>query len=438
MKYFDKSIKPDRIIDSRKEKSFDKINHYEKKLIKLRKKVNEMFFNHHLSKSMIAKKKKVSRNFVIEWTKAPTQDFTKDPRGWPKGKRRKWSKTTENRIKEIYQDLENNPSEFYSGATAIADEWRRRNPKIPSPPLISIGRILKDLGLSKKRSKGKHKGAAKYLCYPEYTIFNIIAKRVLEIDFIGKKFITARTEPLNFIAFSFKKEPRLRYFKRILAENGDEIIKYSKLFFERFERPEAVKMDNGFAMAGSSSHPRVISKAALWFLSQEVIPIYSVPRRPFSQASIEGNNSVFARKFWNRIDFQAIEEVDEKLEWFNRSSERYCHYQRPNPKESPKGEFIPKIYFIRQVKEQDSKAFIEVTNERVFLPTSYINYFVLAEWNLKEETLYIHFEKEQKPEMIKKLSFKINPRSKEKLQKIPVCVSAQAGLKPSCSFSFDI
>jgi hypothetical protein len=54
----------------------------------------------------------------------------------------------------------------------------------------------------------------------------------------------------------------------------------------------------------------------------------------------------------------------------------------------------------------------------VFLPKSYINYFVLAEWNLKEEQLYIYFEKEQRPKMIKKLSFKINPRSKEKLVKL--------------------
>ena len=132
--------------------------------------------------------------------------------------------------------------------------------EIPPPPLRTIGQILKDLGLSKRNRKDRHKGAAKYLCYPEYTVFNLIAKRVLEIDFIGKKFIAGRTEPLNFIAFSFKKEPKLRYFKRISGETGDEIIKHSKLFFAKFEKPEAVKMDNGFAMAGYSSQKRVISK----------------------------------------------------------------------------------------------------------------------------------------------------------------------------------
>ena len=76
-----------------------------------------------------------------------------------------------------------------------------------------------------------------------------------------------------------------------------------------------------------------------------------------------------------------------------------------------------KIYFIRQVKEdtqQADKTFIDVLNDKVFLPSFYINYFVLVEWNLKEEQLYIHFEKEQKPKVIRKLSLKINQRSKEK------------------------
>ena len=396
---------------------------YEKKLFDLRKKINEMFFNDHFSKSVISKKKKVSRPFVIKWTRSSNQDFTEDSRGWEKGKRRKWTGDTEKRIKRIYYDLEKNPYQFYLGATAIEQEWRKRYLKIPPPPMRTIGQILQDASLSKKIRKDRHKGAAKYLCYPEYTIFSIIAKRVLELDFIGKKFITGRTEPLNFISFSFKNPPRLRYFKRILSETGNEIIKHSKLFFKKFEKPDAVKMDNGFAMTGSLTHPRVIGKVPLWFLSQGIIPVYAVPRKPFSQASIEGNNSVFSRKFWNRIEFKSIKEVDTKLEWFNKSSEKYCAYQKPENKKSFNNKFISKIYFTRQTKKDKSnsiKASIDVLNEKVFLPKSYINYFVLAEWNLKEEMIYIYFEKEQNPKMIKKQTFKINQKSKEKLKKLKI------------------
>jgi len=407
MKYFAKIVK------------LDRINHNEKKLIKIRKKVSELFFNHHLSKSKIARKQKATRNFVIKWTKSPTQDFTKDNRGWLKGKRRKWTNQDEQRIKDIYQSLENNPKEFYTGATAIEQEWRRRYPEIPPLPLRTIGQILKDLGLSKSRRKNRHKGASRYLCYPEYAIYNLLGKRVLESDFVGKKYISGRTAPLNFIGFSFKKEPKLRYFKRIESETAKNFIEQTKDFFRKFEKPDYMKIDNSLAVIGSASGKRNISSSMMFLLKEQVIPIFSVPRKPFSQASIEGNNSVFSRKFFNRIEFKSLKEVDEKLEWFNLASLKYTGYQVPKIKYQSQKNFIPKIYFIRQVKEnkeRDSLAFIDVLNEKVSLPKAYINYFVLACWNLREERLYIYFEKEQTPRLIKKLVFKINPKSKEKLK----------------------
>ncbi|MEW6621511.1 MAG: hypothetical protein AB1422_19620, partial [bacterium] len=333
----------------------------------------------------------------------------------------KWTKADEKRIKTIYHDLKTDPCQFYLGATAINQEWQKRYPHLICPPLRTIGQILADLGLSTKRKENTHKGAAKYLCYPEYTIYHLLGGRVMESDFVGEKYITGRTEPLNFIAFSFKKEPRFRYFKRVLSQTADEFIKSSQDFFHNFEKPDFIKIDNSLATIGSASGKRNISRTMKFLLENQVIPIFSVPRRPFSQASIEGNNSVFSRKFWKRFDFKSISEIDEKLEWFNLSSQRYTGYQPPESKPKREGDFVPKIYFLRQVKEdkeQTHKAFIDVLNEKVFLPESYINYFVLAEWNLKEEQLYIYFEKEQKSEIIKNLLFEINSKSKEKIQEL--------------------
>lgn len=340
-----------------------------------------------------------------------------DLRGWPKNKRRKWTKTVERRIKSIYKQLSENSFQFYTGATAIEQKWREKYLNISPPPLRTIGRILFDAGLSSKRRISRHQGASRYLCYPEHTIYHSFGGRILEADFIGKKYITGRTEPLNFIAFSFKKDPKLRYFKRVEGQTANNFIDQSRHFFKEFEKPDFVKVDNCLATIGSASGKRNISQAMKFLLINQIIPIFAVPRKPFSQASIEGNNSVFARKFWNRIDFKSAEEVDEKLGWFNLSSQKYLRYQSPEIRSKPKKKFIPKIYFIRQVKEdkeQTKRAFIDILNERVFLSKPYINYFVLAEWNLKQEKLSIYFEKEQKSKMIKKLSFKINPRSKER------------------------
>lgn len=388
----------------------------EKKLFRLRRAVNDLFFRRHLPKVRIAVKQKVSRNFVIAWTRSPDQVFTEDNRGWPRGQRRKWTKAVEQRIERLHHDLVRNPLQFYTGATAVEQHWRAKYPRTPPPPLRTVGRILAALGLSERRKRDKVKGASRYLCYPEYTIYHRLGGRVLEADFIGKKYITGRTEPVNFIGFSSKKAPKFRYFKRVLGQTADSFIEQSRYVFERFEKPDFMKVDNALAMIGSSSGRRNISRVMEFLLQHQVIPIFAVPKKPFSQASIEGNNSVFSRKFWNRIDFKDLREIDEKLDWFNKSSQQYTGYQPPTRKPKRTRHFFPKVYFIRQVRDDEDrigKASIDVLHEKIFLPKSYIGYFVLAKWNLASETLSIYFEKERKSKMIKRLPFPINPRSKQ-------------------------
>ena len=241
----------------------------------------------------------------------------------------------------------------------------------------------------------------------------------MEIDFIGKKFIKGRTEPLNFIAFSLRKPRKLKHFKRISGESGDNIIKESRRFFRKFEKPAVIKIDNSFATAGGGSQKRTLTKTIIFYLKEKIIPVFTPPRKPWSQASIEGANSVFSRKFWNRFDFKNLEEVDQKLKDFNNSYQWYLGYQSPKEKVLKKN-FIPKIYFIRKVyqDEETEEGYIDILNEKVFLPKPYLNFFTFSEWNLKQEKLYVYFENEQKLNLIKKLSFKIHSKSKEKLQKI--------------------
>ena len=349
---------------------------------------------------------------MTTWTKSPNQNFEIDNRGWKKGRKRKWTKTTEKRIQKIHKELTDDPKQFYVGPSAVDQEWRKRFPDSETPNLRTIGRILSELDLSYKRKKGRNKGASRYLCYPEYTIYVLLCGRVAESDFIGKKYITGRTEPINFVSFCFKKEPKLRYFQRVEAQTANCFIAECKKFFEKFEKPDYLKVDNCLAAIGSASGKRNISRTMKFLLDNQIIPIFSVPRKPFSQASIEGNNSVFSRFFWNKIHFNNVEEIDERLEDFNKCSEGYCRYQKPEKKKSTQNNFIPKIYFIRQVKEKENtdKATINILNDEIQIRKSYINYFVLAEWNLKEEMIYIYFEKERKQKLIKKQSFKINSK----------------------------
>lgn len=393
-------------------------NYEQKKLFKLRKEVNELFFLQGLSKNAIAKKKRISKHFVLKWTKEDLKDhdFASDNRGWPMGKLRKWNEDALKRVKELHTMITENPRSFYSGATAIESAWRRQYPDKQVPPLRTIGKMLKDLGLSNSK-RGRQKGASRYLCYPEHTIYNTLGQRVLESDFVGQKYLQGRTEPIHFIGFSFKKPPKLRYFKRVDGATANSFISECQKFFQNIEKPDCIKIDNAAATIGSRSGKRNISRAMNFLLGQEVMPIFSVPRRPFSQASIEGNNSVFARKFWKQRTFTSLDQIDEQLTWFNQDSRLYSGYMKPHIEN--KKTFEPKIYFLRQVRSvpDTDEGYIDVLNEIIPMPTGYISYFVLAEWNLDQEKLHIFIEQEKELKLINQLQFLINKTSKSSLKK---------------------
>jgi len=100
----------------------------ETKSIALRETVNVMYYSQHMSKNAITRQKGVSKKFVLRWTASPDQEFSQDARGWTKGMRRKWDTPVEERIRDIHANLREDPHQFFTGATAVAQEWRRRYP----------------------------------------------------------------------------------------------------------------------------------------------------------------------------------------------------------------------------------------------------------------------------------------------------------------------
>lgn len=386
----------------------------QKTTVAQRLRVHRLFYEQGYSKSAIARRLGLSKAFVVRWTQSPTQDLAADARGWPKGRSRRWDAAVRERIARLHAELMADPREFFAGATAIQQRYRQRYPGEPLPPLRTIGRVLAERGLSTTRQRGRGKGAARYLCYPEHTVYQGLGQRVLEADFVGHKYLTGRSEPVNFLGFAFKKAPKLRYFYRVEAQNSTTLIATCERFFTQFETPEVIKVDNGAPALGSVSGKRSLSRFVHFLLAHQITPVFAVPRKPFSQASIEGNNSVFARKFWNTQQFASLADLDQRLAWFNDSSLAYTGYQPPPsaPRSTP---FVPRVYFIRQVREHPDdpqRGRIEVLNEPIDLPGSYIQYFVLAEWHLPDEQLNVYFEQETTAKNIMSLPFALNPNSR--------------------------
>lgn len=352
---------------------------------------------------------------MINWTKSPNQNFGEDKRGWQKGRTRTHTEEEKQLIKTIRNKLNESENESYIGPEAILKYINKNKPNYESKKNIKIDSInisfiistLKELGLSKSH-KRRIKGGSEYQRYPKILISQI-GCLILEIDFL-QRFIKGQTKPLNFIGFSCKGL-KFRQYRRISSQTGINVRKELGWFFENFFVPDAAKMDNDLAFIGSNSAKRTVSRTIKYLFSKKIIPIFTNPRSPWNNGSVEGSNSVFARNFWNKFEFESVEEVDAKLKLFNQSSLEYSDYGQDEFKEKESENFIPQIYFIRKVHEnqrKNGKGEISVLNESIEIPGEYINLYTLSKWNLKTEMLYIYFENEGSKALIKKLEFRIN------------------------------
>jgi lipopolysaccharide biosynthesis glycosyltransferase len=178
-----------------------------------------------------------------------------------------------------------------------------------------------------------------------------------------------------------------------------------------------VKLDNGFAFSSAGPQPRTLTSVVLFLLKEKIVPVFTAPRKPWNQASVEGANSVFSRKFWVRFRFQTLSEVDDRLEEFNDAYESYLQYEKPHQPTRTKDTFTPRVHFIRKVYEhpESQRGYIDVVKEQIFLPKAYIGLFVLAEWNLKEDKLIVYFEKDNGPVTVKKQNFFLNRVTRQKV-----------------------
>ena len=312
----------------------------------------------------------------------------------------------------IRKKLDTSKDEFYIGPETILNEIENSNYGNKEKINLSfIKKTLRDSGLAKIRKK-KIKGNSVYQHYPK-TLIEKLGVTIVEIDFL-ERVIKGQTKPLNFMSFSCKKL-NLRQFRRISAQTSACARIEIKWFCDNFFIPDGFKMDNGLAFIGSASGKRSLSKIVLMLFSMKVLPIFTNPRSPWNNGSVEGSNSVFARNFWNKFIFNSVTDVDRKLELFNISSLNRSKFDKNNFKQIVKNKCTPKIYFIRKVYDNEKKdnGEIKILNEKINLPKEYINLFTLSEWNLKTEILTILFEKEQKKQIIKKIIFKINKRSRD-------------------------
>lgn len=193
------------------------------------------------------------------------------------------------------------------------------------------------------------------------------------------------------------------------------------LLFQQCPVPDAVQMDNDSAFKGCIDRKQYVGRAIRWFCSLGIIPIFNAPNSPWNNGSVEGGNSVFDRKLWQKFDFNSIKEVDQKLKEFNQAYKTYLipdyrkllnhKIQITNPikvkakdlKSFPQ----PNVHLLRTVRESYGKCQVEVLNTYINLPSKFKGQYVIIKLNLTKKTIKIYQEIEKKPNLIYQNSFQI-------------------------------
>lgn len=364
------------------------------------------------SNRKIARYLVVNKNSIGKWLRIDEDEIEVDQRGWKKGIPRKYTINAKEQIKKIRKDLEKENS-YFIGSTVVKANYEKQTGETVS--LSFVDRVLKEAGLTKTNRK-KEKGRSKYMDYPKYTL-NKLGKIMMSVDFIGPKYLKGSNNRINFLSCKYIRPEKHGITKRIEGQTTQETINVLKDVWKDYPIPDVLKMDNDSAFGANLAHKKQIGRLAFFLLNIGITSLYIAPRSPWNNGQVEGHNSVFSKKFWNKLQFTDEDEIDIKIKDFNIAYEKYSQLVSNNPKikeeeikyidnfknvdlENKKAKHFKtdKIYFLRIVKRKNTKedeneyGFINILKHEIKLSKDFINLFVFCTINIKHKKLTIETE----------------------------------------------
>lgn len=358
----------------------------------------------------IAGKLVSSTRSVRLWTKMNTFELSKDNRGWKKGKPRKYTQDAKREIRKMKRHLLKENS-YFIGSKVVHKNYENQFGEKISKSFVD--RTLREAKLVKTPRK-KRKGVSKYMKYPQRTL-DRLGKIMLSVDFIGPKYLNGSSDRINFISCKYIRPEKVGIVKRITGQTAEQTIKSLKELWKEHPIPDVVKVDNDMAFGANLSLPKCIGSLTFFLLNLGICPLYIAPRSPWNNGHVEGFNSVFSKKFWNKLQFTDENEVDIKIKDFNMAYEKYSKLIHNNPK-SDNPRYIDnlkdikldnkniqkfkanKIYFLRIVRRKNEKGskdeygFIDILKKEMKLPKDLINLFVFCVLDIKSKQLKINIE----------------------------------------------
>ena len=246
---------------------------------------------------------------------------------------------------------------------------------------------------------------------------------LLQIDFIWPRYLEGSNKPYHFLSLKYVQPFKLHLFIRIKSQTTTEVLNafYALFFLLKYPIPNVLQMDNDSAFRWFIERKGCIGRIIRWACSNGIIPLFNAPSSPWNNGSVEGGNSVFDKKFWQKFHFNSLEELDWKLEEFNQAYKTYLIkdsaeiIQQKRKLTDPRKKYKKlsespqlKIYFLRIVKERFKKCYVEVLNYYINLPAKFKGQFVIIEISLDVKIVRIYQEIEKQKILIYQSSILLN------------------------------
>lgn len=353
----------------------------------------------------ISRRLGVSKPTVISWLK---KSEYAEGRGWRPGAYRTHTENETTRIIELKKERIKNKA-YFNGSPYIRMDYHKRYPKENLPSLWFFDKVVRGAGLQthepRKRKKGQ--GIVERLRYPVRSIAKL-GRIQQACDYIGKKWIKGRTEPIPIFATGYYQSLRLYQVWRTEAESGLCAVAKLMPFWYDHPIPDAMRIDNGMTFRGTGAAIARIGSFIKFLLNTGVTPLFSAPYQSYTNPHIEGYNRIFTGKLWDTNTFTTLDGIDAECARFNGESQEYYEYAFAGKLEQKSLKFLlpnrviatdvltskrgKKVCFIRLVQswsERERECGIVLLNRFIALPKAYLNQYVLATINLETASLSI-------------------------------------------------
>jgi putative transposase len=276
-----------------------------------------------LSIKEVAERVGRTRQWVYKWIhkyqNEESEFWYKSVSNAPKVISKKTSKEIESTVIEIRKRLSNNP---YSqrGAISILYEFDRLGLKPPS--IATVNRILKRNQLLDKDSLKERKQTE----YPGYFV------NVQQMDLIGPKYLKGG---FRFYLYTIiDTENHYAGVYAIRDKSAKSIVPCLIDFWQKYQLPDFLQMDNELSFRGSNRYPRGLGLLLRVALINDVSPIFIPPAEPWRNGIIEKFNNTVLRRFYGSQTFSSFEELREKainFSLFHNLNHRYSSQTNRTP-----------------------------------------------------------------------------------------------------------